>query len=538
MDKSFFASMARFALVFGLSWFTAQSLMRYFSGGKAPVEQVGQVSIAADVNPGEPVRVVGNREDLYKPLNFSVDASDAQSLENHKIVVDTSLVRATFSTVGAILEELSYKHHTGKDGALLNTVLQGNLTSNQQQVQGCLLVATDQQTPMRYRLVKQEVIGQEHHLVFRVEESDFVIKKHFILYNDSYRIDTTIEIIPLRHDLTPFKPRVFLTSPFVSELIDDEIDAFVLNEHNATLEKKDRQGEEGYVWYWNGSRVIFGAEDKYFAHALVKDNDKFVQRAYMKRTAQSQVLQVLEGPLVNDRQSWSLSWYFGPKVYDKLAQVDEKLTDLLSFGWLSWICIWLLKLLDFLVQYLHNYGFAIIALTILIRLPLVPLSLFSRRQMESYQKHQPAIQKIRTKYRNDTKMQQQELIRYHHERGLSPAAPLYGCLLMILPLPILYAFYRCLGNYVNLYQAPFAGWIKDLSLKDPYYILPILMGVSMIWQQLASPVQDEKQRVVMLFMSIVMTVVFAGFPAGLVLYWLVNNLLAIGEDYLRKALYS
>ncbi len=538
MDKRFFASMARFALVFGLSWLTTQALMRYFSANKASNESTGQLAIGQQVNPGEPVRVVENKTELYKPLNFDVSLEDPQYLEDRQIVVETNLVHAVFSTVGAVLQKLEYKHHKGKDGKPLNTIWQSNLNNNDQQIQGCFLVATDTLTPTNYKLVGLDQIGQKHHLEFRAEESDFVIRKHFFLSDDSYRIDSMIEFIPSHHDSPAVKPRILLTSPFVQELEDNAITSFVFNEHSAALEKKDRENENGYVWFWNGQRTIFGSEDKYFAHALIADTDKFVQRAYMKRCGNSQLLQIIEGPTANDRQTWNLSWYLGPKVYEKLAQADEKLPDLLSFGWLSRICIWLLKLLDFLVNYLHNYGLAIIALTILIRLPLMPLSLFSRRQMESYQKHQPAIQKIRTKYRNDSRMQQQELMRYHQERGLSPAAPLYGCLLLILPLPILYAFYRCLGSYVNLYQAPFGGWIHDLSVRDPYYILPILMGASMIWQQLAAPVQEEKQRVVMLFMSVVMAVVFAGLPAGLVLYWFVNNLLAIGEDYMRKFLYS
>lgn len=108
---------------------------------------------------------------------------------------------------------------------------------------------------------------------------------------------------------------------------------------------------------------------------------------------------------------------------------------------------------------------------------------------------------------------------------------------MLIQLPILFALFRVLGNHVNLYNAPFYGWVIDLSSKDPYYILPVLMGGSMIWQQLMTPSTDDKQRVLMVFMSIVFMVFFAKAAAGLVIYWLINNVVTLGEDYLRRALY-
>ncbi len=182
-----------------------------------------------------------------------------------------------------------------------------------------------------------------------------------------------------------------------------------------------------------------------------------------------------------------------------------------------------------------NYGLAIIALTVVVRIPFVPLSIFSRRRMEDYQKHQPHINRIRTKYKTEPKVQQQEIIRYHREHNLSPATPIIGCLPLLIQVPILLSLYRVLWSYLDLYQAPFFGWIIDLSAKDPYYVLPVLMGVTMIWQQSMTAVQDEKQRVISWFMGIVMTVLFASFPAGLVLYWLMNNILTLIEDYARKA---
>ena len=109
---------------------------------------------------------------------------------------------------------------------------------------------------------------------------------------------------------------------------------------------------------------------------------------------------------------------------------------------------------------------------------------------------------------------------------------------MLVQIPILFALYRVLNSYVELYQAPFFGWIHDLSAKDPYYILPILMGISMIVQQMITPVGDGKQRVAMLFMPVLLTAMFVNYPSGLVLYWLINNIVSFGEDALRKKFFK
>jgi YidC/Oxa1 family membrane protein insertase len=219
------------------------------------------------------------------------------------------------------------------------------------------------------------------------------------------------------------------------------------------------------------------------------------------------------------------------------VHVDDRLDGLMSFGWLSFVCKLLLKLLEWLFGYFGNYGLAILVMGLLLRFPLIPLSVYSRRKMEIYQKFQPTIAKIRQKYRHDVKMQHEELMRFHQEHNLSAATPIMGCLPMLIQLPILFALFRVLGNYLDLYNAPFYGWILDLSSKDPYYVLPILMGASMMWQQWLTPTTDEKQRVIMMFMTLVFTVFFAKAAAGLVLYWLVNNVVTIGEDYLRRLVY-
>ncbi|MBM3887460.1 membrane protein insertase YidC, partial [Candidatus Dependentiae bacterium] len=375
-------------------------------------------------------------------------------------------------------------------------------------------------------------------VAYHAENDQWVVHKTYTLHQERYQIDLRIELEPKGQNIAATRARLFFAGPSVNEIADDSVTSFVLNETKDSLEKFETGKAENLAWHWGTPRAIIGAEDKYFVHTLVRDSTHFVQRAYVKTFDPKNTFPVLESAEIKEKKQWDLSFYFGPKVFDHLSDADDKLEDLLSFGWLSWLCKVLLKLLDYLFDLIGNYGLAIIVLTILLKLPFAPLSIYGRKRMEEYQRYQPTIQRIRAKYKHDMKMQHEELMKFHKDHNLSTSTPILGCLPLLIQMPILFALYRVLNSYLDLYQAPFVGWLIDLSSKDPYYVLPIAMGVSMIWQQKMTPMADEKQRVIMLFMAIVMTVVFANFPAGLVLYWLMNNLLTIAEDYVRKLFFS
>ena len=400
------------------------------------------------------------------------------------------------------------------------------------------MLAFEKESPYFYKHLYTKREENKNVVAFETEHNGWMVRKIYALHDDSYKIDVSLEFEPKSKDVQPLNPRLTFVAPFVHELKDDKITAFMFSESSDSIEKKEVNQVKGFAWYWEeGKNPLFGAEDRYFAHTLIQDDGRFVQRAFYKKVNDKSLYPILEGPEITEKAKWTMSFYVGPKLYDHLSFVNNRLNEVLSFGWLTWFCKMMLKLLEYLYQYFHNFGLAIIALTVLLRLPFVPLSIFSRRKMEEYQKHQPFITRIRTKYKKDLKMQQQEIMRYHQDHNLSPATPMIGCLPLLLQLPILFSLYRVLGSYLDLYQAPFYGWLVDLSAKDPLYILPVLMGASMIWQQSLAPTADEKQKMIMWFMAIFMTVVFSGFAAGLVLYWFMNNMLTIAEDYLRKKVF-
>ncbi|MBI2468689.1 MAG: membrane protein insertase YidC, partial [Candidatus Rokubacteria bacterium] len=178
----------------------------------------------------------------------------------------------------------------------------------------------------------------------------------------------------------------------------------------------------------------------------------------------------------------------------------------------------------------RNYGVAIILLTVLVKIAFYPLTQKSMTSMKRMQALQPQVNALRAKHKADPQRFQREQMELFRKHKVNPMG---GCLPMVVQVPIFYALYLTLQYSVELQGAPFLLWITDLSKKDPYYVLPILMGVSMLVQQMMTPtVGDPRQARVMLIMPVIFTVMFLEFPTGLVLYWLVNNVLSIGQQYL------
>ncbi len=248
-----------------------------------------------------------------------------------------------------------------------------------------------------------------------------------------------------------------------------------------------------------------------------------------------------------DGDSLSLLSYWGPKEYDRLASHPYGLEESVRLGIFGFLARGLLTGLRWIHDNMvANYGWAIVVMTILIRLLMLPLTHHSMKSMKKMQDLNPKMQAIREKYRTKLKdkqgrpnveMQQklnQEMMGLYKEHGVNPAG---GCFPLLLQLPILFAFYSLLSTAVELRGAPWLLWIRDLSEHDIYYVLPILMGATQFLQvKLAPQTGDPMQRRLFLMMPIVMTFMFLGFPSGLVLYWLTNNVLTILQQWVYNRL--
>jgi len=251
----------------------------------------------------------------------------------------------------------------------------------------------------------------------------------------------------------------------------------------------------------------------------------------------------------NSRQSFEYQLFFGPKDINAIQPAGHQLERIVDFGMFDILakpCLWLL---NFIYGVIPNYGVAIIILTILTKILLWPLGTKSYKSMSQMKKLQPLIQEIRDKYKNDRKKMNEEVMRLHKTYSINPVG---GCLPMILQIPVFFALYRMLDQAIELRHAHFLWWINDLSAPDrlfnfdfsipfmePPYGIPVLtlvMGATMFWQQkMAPPAGDPTQAKMMLLMPVVFTFIFINFSAGLVLYWLVNNVLSIAQQsYVQK----
>ena len=241
-------------------------------------------------------------------------------------------------------------------------------------------------------------------------------------------------------------------------------------------------------------------------------------------------------------EALSYTLYVGPKDTDALNAVDPAFDRAIDFGWSHFIARPLVSLLRLLYEVTGNYGIAIILLTVLVKLVFFPLSNKSFRSMSAMKKLQPQMERLREQYKDDRQKLNQEMMELYKRYEVNP---LGGCLPMVVQLPVFIGLYQGLLYAIELRQAPFFGWIEDLSQPDrlgalaiPFVdppgipVLTLLMGGSMVIQQMMMPTTgDPIQQKMMLLMPVIFTVMFINFPAGLVLYWLINNILSVAQQH-------
>jgi YidC/Oxa1 family membrane protein insertase len=228
-------------------------------------------------------------------------------------------------------------------------------------------------------------------------------------------------------------------------------------------------------------------------------------------------------------------FFYGPKQFDVLESVDPELVRAINFGFFGWLAVPLLGALQSIYGFVGNYGWSIILLTVFISIAISPLrhkSVVSMRKMQAVQPQMKAIQDRYAGLKATDPARQKmntEIMALYKEKGVNPAG---GCLPMLLQFPVLLAFYSMLSQAIELRGAGFGLWIRDLSQPDPYYVLPVLMAGTMFWQTKITPsTADPAQQRIMMIMPLMFTVMFLWAPSGLVMYWFVSNLWAIGQQY-------
>jgi YidC/Oxa1 family membrane protein insertase len=459
------------------------------------------------------------------------DTALAASVQQGSIVtVDTDVLRARITSAGArllALELKAYRRTVEPDSEPLQLVASSEVLPLTLDFPSGRSDAGLSYTPDRQEL---RLSGDERgEVVFSGEgPGGLKLEKRFSFSGNAYLFDVTART---NGATPPASVELILTPmpPDTPKGQGQEV-AVGLAERRLVQKSLSDLGEEGGTTLDNTAWAGFATQ--YFLTAGMTDGAS--GQARMGVADGSPVVRV-KAPVADARAEFSI--YAGPKDRDVLATSGRQLERALDFGWFWFVAIPLLQALRFLQEMTGNYGVAIILLTALIKVATIPLTQTTFRNMREMQKIQPQMAKLRERFKDDQMALQKEMMELYRRHRVNP---LSGCLPMLLQLPIFVGLYNALSHAIELRHAPFTLWIRDLSAPEWLVIsgsigvpvLTILMGASMFVQQWLTPQQgDPTQQKIMMFMPLLFTFMFINFPAGLVLYWLVNNVLTIGQQY-------
>jgi len=385
---------------------------------------------------------------------------------------------------------------------------------------------------------QQYEIGHQRQLVatLTAKQQGITIVRRYTLLPDSYQIQVSQEIMNqsgrvikgrFYAQLTrtpPNKPKSLLHSytTYTGAALSTQQDHYQkISFHDMNRKPINLQSQGGWIamlqHYFISAWTPPAKQQNQF-YSQVSGNKYTIAMAYPQVT-------IALGKAV--KQSASL--YIGPAIAKNLDNVAPYLDKTIDYGWLWFISVWIFALMSWIFQYVGNWGLAIVLTTLVIKLVFYPLSSKSYRSMAKMRELGPRIKQLKERLGDDRQTLSKATMELYRKEKVNP---LGGCLPMLIQIPVFIGLYWVLMESVELRQAPFMLWLHDLSQKDPYYILPILMGASMFLQQRLNPAPaDPLQAKVMMFLPVFFTVIFLSFPAGLVLYWLVNNLGSILQQW-------
>lgn len=454
----------------------------------------------------------------------------APSIKAELTTVETPLFKAVFTNIGGGIKSLELKHYfvgEGTDSPAVNiSEIVGRSDSFKTRVEENGALKDIVFTPSSTDIVVKE--GDKAELVYKgTTPSGLVIEKRYLITDASYIMDTEIKASNPSKDQYAGKAFIELASNVAGKDSTGYHAGPIINVKGKIIRQADdeqqKTGAEKLRWV--------GLEDKYFLSAVIPSFDNGIAWKTTVESVTSAKASV-ELPLSiapGAAQGFKYKTFLGPKEYDLLVKQKIGLEEAIEFGWFDWMAKPFLVVLNFFERYLGNYGVAIIVLTVLIKVIFYPLTKKSLHSMNEMKKMQPQMAALKEKHKGNKEKMNKELMELYKRYNVNP---LGGCLPIILQIPVFIALYEVLYVAIELRHAPFFLWLTDLSAKDPYYITPVLMGATMFIQQKMTPTSvDPTQAKIMLIMPIVFTFMFLNFPSGLVIYWLINNVLSIVQQY-------
>ncbi len=469
----------------------------------------------------------------------AVTAATVATADRKEKVVETDLYRAVLVNMGGAIKTWELKQFNKKDAegrtrpitlipegaAVLPLTLIGASAPPLSGGAGGEALYQLDETPLRLSAARPDGVVE---MAYTAPDGRRV-KKMLHFHNDDYRVDVDIQITGSDREDSLSLGTNFGAQDWTQQyggsvgaisLIDNEVVRDTL--------------EAGQTQTYSGQASWLAIQDKYFIGALIPKQAKVTGPVTVRQSSADEVTMQVRLP----KAGASFSLYAGPKAYDRLAALQVQLEETIDFGWFifgSWLPVRLVAkplfyILNFIYQFSYNYGIAIILLTVLVKTLFFPLTRKSAVSMKAMATLQPKVTAIREKWAKDKEKMNRELMELYKTEKINPMG---GCLPVLLQIPVFIALFNVLYVTIELRNAPFFLWIQDLSDKDPYYVLPIIMGVSMLLQQLTQPnTMDPVQAKIMLFLPVVYTFFSLSFPSGLILYWIVNNFLTVGQQYL------
>ncbi len=503
-----------------------------------PSQPVAQPTAEIEKAPEQKPAIEQPKEPEETSTAQEFKAAAAETEED--IVVDTPLYRAIWNNKGAQLLSWKLKELKNDNGENLELI---SVQSVELGRFPFLLLTENVEfddminnAPYRFSSSRLELTGGEQgELRFEyATETGTRIEKIFTFHGQSYDFDIQINLWRNGQKITP---RI-IWGPSFGNLTAEEL-------------KKRIGGGGAGVTVYAGNKLLRNEEQRYklenslynFADWVAYDSNYFTAlflappQKMSAAFVREEVNQVPFYFLVFDIP---VKAYIGPKDVDRLMELDPNAKKIIRYGFFGWMASILHTAIKAIHTAIPNWGFCIIILTIIIKILFFPLTYSSTKSMAKMQELQPKMKAIRAKYKKakqdiaQRRKMNEEIMNLYKEHGVNPAG---GCLPMLIQLPIFWGFFRMLAISLEFRQSPFIFWIKDLSVHDPVYVTPILMGITQYISQKMTPTSaDPTQQRMMMIMPVVMTIFFMNFSSGLVIYWLTNNVLQIGQQYIMNRL--
>lgn len=479
-----------------------------------------------------------------KPVEAAVALPTFTPSEGREVTVETPLYKAVLHSGGAILRSFvlnDYRSGIAPSSPKINLV---DPTTAAVAPLGLLINGQPSWSVGKWSFAGDNLSvkpGQSQSLTFTGEVPGLRVVRELFFSSDSYLINERVHLVPTGEQPVPvrlgFTAGIDAAPSSGGQYDPMRIGWSLAGKFKEDTSAKDLQ-EKGVQE--KGQIMWAGAMSNYFMAAILpKDINDITLKGRLQNEVYRIALEksdIMAAP--GQETVIDVSYWIGPKLRHMLEAAPNGLVDSIDLGMFSIIAKGLLWLLQFFHGYVHNWGVAIICLTILIKAAFWPLTAKSYSSMEKMKRIQPMMEAIKAKHADNKEQMNKEVMALYKTYGVNPAS---GCVPILVQLPVFFGLYQALLTAIELRHAPFVTylpgtdflWLADLSSKDPLYITPIIMGATMFLQQkMTPPAGDPTQQKIMMFLPLIFTVMFLGFPSGLVLYWLVNNVLSIAQQWM------